>query len=143
MKLYIMVNQQPLQGYVNIDVSKHPIDLGNLDQVCEDAECTEIVLNDILRFIPYSQIPTVIQHLSKKLRHNGKVTFIFSDLNNIIRKYNKATINEQDLNNLMFSNGGRSCFSYTYLLAIIKAVKIDVKSVDIGDNQVIVIAERP
>lgn len=143
MKLYIMVNQQPLQGYVNIDVSKHQLDLGNLNQICEDAECTEIVLNDILRFIPYSQLPTVIQHMSKKLRHKGKITFIFSDLNHIIRRYNIASINEQQLNEWLFINGARSCFSQNYLTAIINAVKLNTKSVDIGEDQVIVTAERP
>ena len=53
MKLQISIGQPPLSGFTNIDVKRHPIDLGNMDQICEPSECTEIIINDVLKLIPY------------------------------------------------------------------------------------------
>lgn len=143
MKLYLSIGQAELAGFTNIDVTKHQIDLGNLDNICETSECTNLIINDLLKFISYEQIPVVITHLVSKLRHKGKITFIFTDLNSIIREYNIDAIDEKLFNQLMFSNGANCCFSYEYIVDIINAEKITLLNVEINKEQVIISAERP
>lgn len=142
MKLHICINQPPLAGYVNIDAAKTQVDLGNMDMIAEPAECTEVIVNDVLKFMPYEKIPEVIQHLASKLRHGGKITFIFTDVNSIIREYNRGSVNEKTLNQLLYG-GGRSCFSYDYIKRILKAVRLEIKEIQVSVEQVIMVAERP
>ena len=85
MKLNLSIAQPELAGYVNVDVTKHSIDLANLDNICESSECTDVIVNDLLKFVSYEQLPLVVKHLTDKLRHHGKITFIFTDVNSIIR----------------------------------------------------------
>lgn len=141
MKLQISIGQPPLAGFTNIDAAKHQIDLGKLDNICEAAECTEIIINDVLKFMPYDNIPAVINHMASRLRHKGQIVFIFTDINSIIREYNRGAIDEKTLNELLYS-GGRSAPSYDYILRIIKAVKLEVAQVDISKEQVTIVAKR-
>jgi hypothetical protein len=142
MKLHICVGQPSLAGFVNIDAAKHPVDLGKLDNICEAAECTEIIINDILKFMPYEKLPEVIHHISTKLRHKGKATLIFTDVNSVIREYNRGNVSEKTLNELLY-NGARSCFSYEHMLNIIKAVRLTVKEISVSMEQVVLVIERP
>lgn len=142
MKLHICVNEAPLAGYVNVDAAKVQVDLGNMDMIAEPAECTEIIVNDVLKFMPHGRILEVIQHLASRLRHGGKITFIFTDVNSIIREYNRGAINEQTLNELLY-NGSRSCCSCDYIKQIIQDVHLKIKEIQISVEQVIMVAERP
>ena len=143
MKLQVSMGQSDLAGYTNIDVLKSPIDLGKLDDVCEEAECTHIILNNVLKFIPYQQIPIVLQHIGSRLRHKGKITLMFHDLNNIVRSYNVAELDETKLNSTMFGQGYRSCFSHNYITHIIQTLKLDIVSININKTQTIINIERP
>ena len=142
MKLHLSVNKLELAGYTNIDVTKQPIDLGKLDNICSTSECTDIIVDDLLRFIPYEALPGVAQHLISKLRHKGRITIIFTDFNSIIREFNTGNIDEKTLNQLLFLNGSRSCFSSEYLTNALKATQINIVSVSVG-KKTIIIAERP
>ena len=143
MKLQISMGQPDLMGYTNIDILKNAIDLGKLDNVCEAAECTHLIINDVLKFIAYEKIPLVLQHIESRLRHKSKLTLIFTDMNSVIRTYNTTETDEKLFNNLMFGNGFRSCFSYDYISRIIKALRLNILSTDISKEQVIIIIERP
>lgn len=143
MRLHISVGQPELAGFVNIDVSKQNIDLGKLDNFCEASECTKIVINDVLKFMPYDKMPFIIQHLASRLRHRGTITFIFTDINSIIREYNGATIDEKTLNRLLYDQGARCSFSIDYIERILSAVRLTVTEASISKEQVIITAERP
>jgi len=143
MKLHVSVAQPPLAGFVNIDAAKQPVDLGNVEDFCEASECTQIIINDVLKFMPYDKLPFVVQHLATRLRHRGQITFIFTDVNSIIREFNCGSIDEKMLNQLLFQNGSNSCFSFSYIERILKAVRLNVKEISISKEQVRMIAERP
>ena len=142
MKLHLSVNKLELAGYTNIDVTKQPIDLGKLDNICSTSECTDIIVDDLLRFIPYEALPGVVQHISSKLRHKGRITLIFTDFNSIIREFNIGNIDEKTLNKILFLNGAKGCFSSDYLIGILKEIQINIVSISVGE-QTIIIAERP
>jgi DNA-binding Xre family transcriptional regulator len=143
MKLHIHLNHQELSGFNNINVGTENINLGNLDSICCAAECTDIIIKDILRFIGYEQLPLVINHLASRLRHGGKLTLIFPDINSILRSYNNGEISEKDLNLVLFNNGTRSCFSYNYIKKILQAIPLNILKINITTEQVIIISERP
>jgi hypothetical protein len=142
MKLQISVGQPPLAGFLNIDATTAQVDLGNLEGICEAAECTEILINDVLKFMPYEKLPEVIHHISSRMRHGAKLTLIFTDVNSVIREYNRGAVDEKLLNQLVF-NGARSAFSYDYMVRIIQAVRLELLEVNISKEQVIITAKRP
>ena len=143
MKLHMSIGQPEIAGYTNVDVTKHPIDMARLDNICEASECTHLIINDLLKLIPYEQLPVVVQHLATRLRHGGELTIIFTDLNSVLREYNRAAVDEKLFNQLMFSHGSRSCFSLYYLQRIIQAVKLEILNIDISKEQTVVILKRP
>ena len=143
MKLHLHLGQQDLAGYTNVDASQTSIDLANIQSLCDQAECIDLVVNDLLKFMPYEKLPEVVHHMSSRLRHGGKMTLIFTDLNSILREYDRGTVNEKLLNQLMFASGARSCFTHAHILNILRAIKLKVSSVEISKEQVIIIAERP
>jgi len=143
MKLHISVAQPPLAGYINVDVSKQSIDLANLESLCGPSVCTHIIVNDVIKFMPYDKIISALQHITSRLRHKGQITVIFTDINSIIRSYNRNELNEKQFNELMFNQGAHSSFSYMYLQKIFIALKMNIISIDISKEQVVLVAERP
>ena len=141
MKLNIAFNKT-LSGYINIDIAQQPVDLGNLDEVCGPSECREIIVDNVLDYIPFNSLETVIQHLCSKIRHKGRMVILFNDVNSIIRKYNMAEITEEELNNTLFGHGQRSSFSYYYISDILSKTDLSIASIDIEDGQVTMVAER-
>lgn len=142
MKIQISVNQPDLAGFLNINVAKYSLDLSNIDNLCEDSECTHILINDVLKFISYDKIPEVIQHLAQKLRHKGILQIIFTDVQSIIREYNRGELDDRTLNELLFSGGAKSSFSYQHIIDVIKNVGLKIKEIDTSREQVIIVGER-
>lgn len=142
MKLYISVGQAPLAGFMNIDVTKHQINLGNLDNFCDDAECTEIILDGVIQFVPYEKIKDVMLHLLKKLRHGGTFKLTFTDINCIIREYTKGGLNYESLNAMLFGRGACSVMSYTLPVQIARENGYKIRTLDLSLEQVVVIIER-
>ena len=116
--------------------------MAKLDNICEAAECTNIIIDDLLKFIPYDQISIVIQHLITRLRHHGKITLIFTSFDSIMKKFSIGKIDEQTCNHLLFEGGARSCFSYQYIENMLKELKVNILIINI-DERVIINAERP
>jgi len=140
MKLNIAFNKE-LSGYTNIDISKQPIDLGNLDSVCGPSECTEIILDKVLNYIPFRNIGKALEHICSKMRLRGRMIIIFHDVSSIIRKYFIAEINEEELNLALFGLGYRSAFSYDHITEILPPT-VGVSSITTLDGQVTIVLER-
>ncbi len=51
----------------------------NLDRDVDDAQAVEIVAKGVLQYAEFSQVPTVLRNLVKKLRHGGSLTVTFLD----------------------------------------------------------------
>ena len=143
MKLNISIGNTELSGYTNIDVATAKIDMGNLAETCGEAECTDIIVDDVMRFMPHQKIPLVIEHIVSRLRHKGTLTFIFPDLNGVVRSYQNAEIDEEKFNQILFGLGTKSCFSYQYIINTVNTLNLQVKSIDISSEQTIITIERP
>lgn len=142
MKLRLHVGQVNYSGYTNIDLKKHMIDLSDLDPVCGESECTEIILEHILNYVPYNNLEKVITHICSRLRHGGKIIIVFNDINSIIRKYNIGELDEESLNSMLYGNGLRNSFSSYYISSLINELGLDKVSIGIKDCKVTLIVER-
>lgn len=142
MKLYIALNEAPLAGFINIDIAKHAIDLANLDNICEASECNTIILNDVLKFVSFNSLGSVVKYIVSKLRLGGSATFIFTDLNSIVREFYAGNISIDQFNELVFGPGARCCFTTKNILDLLSQCNVNVNSVDVSKEQVVVKFER-
>ena len=74
MKIRITVGEkEKLNGYINIDpITKFddmPYDIRNLDDVVSDAECMEIISDDVIDFLEKKGSMEALAHWVKKIRH--------------------------------------------------------------------------
>lgn len=81
-----------ISGYVNIDpygksesVVIHSYE--NLDDIAENAQCTDIIARDVIDYIEPLNIDNVLRHWLSKLRINGKITISGTDLMSVCEKY--------------------------------------------------------
>jgi len=56
-----------------------------LDDICEDSECKELIIDDIIGYIPYDRIDTTLENWIKKIRIGGNIIITGVDLNSIAR----------------------------------------------------------
>jgi len=124
MKLNITIGGNDiLSGYLNIDptheapqvkiLTKSSItdniandnvlkaDIRNLDGHVEDAECTEIIINNICDFLEMQDALSAMKHWSKKLRHKGSITLIGSDAYEISKAFLNGELNILEFNQQM------------------------------------------
>ena len=76
MKIRITVGEkEELNGYINVDpITKFegvPSDLRNLDDIASDAECTEIISDDVIDYLDKEDSLAALSHWVKKLRSGG------------------------------------------------------------------------
>jgi hypothetical protein len=76
----------------------------NLDEICDDAECTEINAPDILDFIEYSKHKEFILHLIKKLRHGGVLIIGGTDITTLSLNVFSKNLSVADANQLVFGS---------------------------------------
>lgn len=145
MKIYIHVGKTPISGYLNINLGTDNLDLNNLDQVCEAAECIELVLDDILQYIPLQQIPLVIQKLATRLRKQAKLTIVSNDVNSCINMYKNGRMSLADLNLVLYGVNNIkkiSCISHTDITKLIEQIGLKIISVEISGEKFIIVAQR-
>jgi hypothetical protein len=91
MKINLLINSNEiLNGYINVDPLNNQLekikgDVHNLDWLCEDAECNEIIAKDIISYFPINAVDSIIEHWIKKLRHKGIINIGGVDLTEIAR----------------------------------------------------------
>ena len=145
MKIYFCVNKQPLVGYNNINVAEQKVDFGNLDMVCARAECTEIILDDMLEYIPLQQVPGLLVQLITRIRKNGRLIINSLDLNETIKQYSNGLLSIADFNAMIYGNTNIhkcSAFSHTDLHGILVSNGLQSMSIELLTNSFTIIAQR-
>lgn len=145
MKFYVGVNQQPLNGYNNIDLAHERLDFQNPDSMCEPSACTEIILDGVLSYINLQAIPQVLHVFISRLRKGGKLIIRDYDLQEVIQKYNNGLLSVADLNLVLFSNTApskASAISHVHLHDVITNYGLQIVSIDILDLTFSLIAQR-
>ena len=106
MKLRITVgSEQKINGYINIDpVSQFDdlqVDLRNLDSVADDAECSEILAEEVIDFVHREEVYPLLDHWIGKLRHGGKIFVSFYDTRQIVKAYYRGKIDDDEFNQIV------------------------------------------
>jgi hypothetical protein len=97
-----------LSGYLNL----HPFamqdtedvkiaDIKKLDRWIADAQATEIIATDVIDYLTLYEVPKVIAHWAKKLRHGGKIVIGGTDMNEVARGFVNGDINLETTNKLL------------------------------------------
>lgn len=101
MKVRLAIDDFHLNGFLLISPldGKNPI---KIDQFVDDGECEEIILEDILDYVPTSQVMNYIKSLSAKLKHGGTLTICGKDIEILSEEFIRGDINIIDFNKLVF-----------------------------------------
>lgn len=101
MKLNILINGKPLNGYLNVDVLAQPndqtkinADISNLDAVVDHNECAEVLAIGVLDFVPLPLRSKVLNNWLAKVSHGGTITLSGIDLNEFSRLVHNGQLND-------------------------------------------------
>lgn len=100
MKINITIGGSEKSGYLNIDALKD-LEIRNLDEYVDPAECFEIVAEDIVDYIPKQELSSVIDNWVSKLRHQGTIVVGGTDAFEVCKMFSQNSINLVELNTLL------------------------------------------
>lgn len=146
MKLNLSVGKPPINGYTNIDLATQSIDFNNMNSVCEAAECTELLIDESLQYLPLQQVQPILNKLITRLRKNGKMIVIGFDLNEVIKMYLNGIMSVADFNYAVFGNNNPkkcSCVSHTDIQNLLTIGGLKIISVNLNTGKFTIVAQRP
>ena len=112
MKVYISIDKQHLNGYINIDPymgkDKIAFDPRNLDELLDDAEATEIIVDDFTDYCSHTQLYPIMQNWVKKLRYGGKIIITGNDLKELCRKNFLGELDTGTFNTILFGEHNKA-----------------------------------
>ena len=76
-------------------------DIRNLDDVASSSECNELVAENVLDYLEFSESKAVLSHWISKLRHGGKIIVGGTDVYEVCRLFYKQAIDLQTLNSVL------------------------------------------
>lgn len=90
-----------LSGYKNILVEKiEDIDLSQID----DGELDELILDDVIDFMPIDKVEDLIKALSIKIKKQGNIIFTGRDLYEVSKEFSKYDISIVEANKGIFGD---------------------------------------
>lgn len=105
MKVWIGVDDKPFEASTYRIISpingENPLEIASL---LDDNECDEIVVDNILEFIPFARINEYLSLLVSKLRHGGKLHIHGLDANEVNKAYYGGMITLEQYNNMIFGS---------------------------------------
>lgn len=113
MKLYLCINKQPINGYTHIDpmpkgdVPAFTDSIDKITEVCDRAECEELLAPDMLDYISHSQIDNVLDIMVSLLRHNGVIILGGNDAHELCRLVFLGAIDSEVINNSLYGGDFR------------------------------------
>lgn len=153
MKLHISINKAPLNGYTNISPmggeEKFICNPKNLEGLVEDAQCTEIIAEDILDYIASNDILNFLTYYVKKLRHKGKLIIGGTDLYSLCKAVVTKNLNVLLTNHLLHGEQTHPWdFKYGQislddLVDLLKSLGLKILKKRVNGYKMVVEAERP
>ena len=106
MKVRISVGQrEKLNGYINVDpISKFDdlaVDIRDISPVASDAECTELICEDVIDFLHREETFEVLTSWSKKIRHKGKIVITSVDAYQVCKSFLEKDIDIEQFNQII------------------------------------------
>jgi hypothetical protein len=144
-----------LSGFINIDPfsSKEDIEsnkkiqgnIGDLDWVVEDSECTQIIAEDVLNYFAGPEVDQVIENWVRKLRHKGTIIIGGVDLFEVCRGIDGRYIDLVNANILLYGEDGekKSILSSIDLSKALRNLGLKIIKNRCNSYKYIIEAERP
>lgn len=114
----------------------------DINHIVEDAEATHIMVDNILEYFEPKDAIGVLQHLIKKLAHNGKITICGKELYEICRKFINGEISLVDTVNELY-NDKMCCFTCVGIVNFLEEQNLTITKKMIQDTEYVVEAIRP
>ena len=100
MKINILIGGADKNGYLNISALKD-LEIRNLDEYVDNAECFEIIAEDIVDYMPKQELSKVLDNCVGKLRHQGMIVIGGTDVYEGCKMFAQEALSLEELNNLM------------------------------------------
>jgi hypothetical protein len=116
--------------------------------VCDDAECVELLADEILDYIHGSKLSETLNNWVRKLRHGGKIIIGGTDINTLARTIYSGKLSVIDSNKTLFGYGNNpwaikmACYSCRDISAILQEMGLKVNKKRIAGIKFVVEAER-
>jgi len=126
MKIYISTKEPEDKNY------NHISNVMMLDKVVLDCEATDIIVDDYLSQFSEDELPQLLSKILSKLRLDGTITLVDTDVDILSMRYTRGDISIKDLNELLFGSVSRkSLLNIESVSApLSKGFKIEQSSID-------------
>lgn len=142
MKIQLMTSQKELNGYINIKLEDG---VSNLDSHVMTAECTELVTNNTINYIPPAQIPQVLDHWISKLRHGASISITSLDMYQVCRSCYNLSLTMSEVTELVYGGSPPkvSAISMIDLSTYLKQKGLTILKKRATNYESVLIAQRP
>ena len=129
---YIHKEEDSIKGYENIHINHVSIAGDSLYGKCEDAEAKEIRAEYILEKFDFSKIGNILDYWLKKLRLNGKLVIIGTELYTLAKSIVTRNLGTQEINQALYAGDKKSLLSIFTLedMLLSRGFKIVQKRID-------------
>ena len=126
MKIYISTKEPEDKNYTHIS------NVMMLDKAVLDCEATDIIVDDYLSQFSESELPQLLSKILSKLRLDGTITLVDTDVDILSMRYTRGDINIKDLNELLFGAVSRKSLLNIESVSspLSKGFKIEQSSID-------------
>ena len=121
MKVYIgrqEINDQSFKVIKQIEL---------LDMICDDSECTELIIDNILRQYPLGNLDQLLQLIVRKIRLNGKIVITDVDFE-LLAFYYSTSADLLQLNNYIHPCSSLLTMDYIINLFTTYGLELRVKN---------------
>ncbi len=97
MKINLKLGGEDKNGYLNIDGLKG-MELRNLDEYVDDAECFEVLAEDILDYIPRDDVEFALNNWANKIRHQGTLVIGGTEAKEVSKLFSNGALSVEQWN---------------------------------------------
>lgn len=157
MKLNLLISDPKniRNGYVNVDPfadgsdCRTANDVSNLDKICSDNEATEIIAHSVLEYFPIYQTEAIVNNWLNKLSHEGTLTIIGVDVEEVASKYSSGFIETVSFCREIYGEQKenwqikKSGLTLSDLVKWLKGKGLEILKARIDNFNYVVVAKRP
>jgi hypothetical protein len=94
-----------MNGYENISLGQTDDPLAELEASAHDAQSTEVIANNVLEYLPLTDISKFLDCVVSKLRHGGTLILTGVDAYTVAQDYVAFKLTIEDFNLLLHGHG--------------------------------------
>lgn len=159
MKVNLLINQKHLakDGYLNIDPTALPEEApliieGNptiLEKHIEDNEAEEIIAINIIDYVAYGKVSTVLKQWVGKLSHKGKLIVGFTDIFSVARRFYIGQIEKDKVAEILYGkclegwDVKKACLSLDIMKQKFLECGLVINNIKFIEHFIIIEGERP